>query len=208
MITGRRIDLRPVEPDDAAFLHELGNDRTVTQALVGWALPSSRWDREEELRRASSDANTRRLIILERDEAPPAGVGRPVGLTGLWQIDHREGTATTGIRLRSDAGGRGLGTDAVMTVMAWAFHDVGLRRLEGSILDFNAASFALYVDRCGWSVEGREREAVFRGGRWCDRYRVAILRPEFDALTDARAYVDLVVGVDTNPVARRPLTHG
>jgi len=199
MISGRAIDLRPVEPTDGRLLHELAGDPAVAQAVVGWAMPAGLADRIDHLATQLDDPMTRRLVIVERDGACD------VGITGLWELDHREGTATTGIRLRRDGWGRGLGTDAVMTLMAWAFHEVGLHRLETTILDFNAASLALYADRCGWTVEGREREAVLRGGRRCDRYRLGILRTEFDALDDAADHVRRVVGVDVTPAPARPV---
>ena len=196
MIAGRAVDLRPLEPADVDLLHDLADDPAVAQAVVGWAMPAGRAERAGHLAAGLADRATRRLVVVER------GAG-DVGLTGLWDLDHREGTATTGLRLRREAWGRGLGTDAVMTLMAWAFHEVGLRRLETTILDFNAASLALYADRCGWTVEGREREAQFRGGRWCDRYRLGILRTDFDALPAAAEAVARVVGVDVTPVPPR-----
>lgn len=200
MIAGRAVDLRPLEPSDVDLLHALADDPAVAQAVVGWAPPAGRAERAEHLAAGLADPRTRRLVVVERGAGAGAG---DVGLTGLWDVDHREGTATTGLRLRRDAWGRGLGTDAVMTLMAWAFHDVGLRRLETTILDFNAASLGLYADRCGWTVEGREREAQFRGGRWCDRYRLGILRADFDALPDATEAVGRVVGVDVTPAPPR-----
>ena len=201
MIAGRAVDLRPLEASDVDLLHALADDPAVAQAVVGWAPPVGRGERAEHLAASLADPRTRRLVVVERD-------GGDVGLTGLWDVDHREGTATTGLRLRRDAWGRGLGTDAVLTLMAWAFHDVGLRRLETTILDFNAASLALYVDRCGWTVEGREREAQWRGGRWCDRYRLGILRADLDGVPGAAEHVARIVGVDVTPAAARDVATG
>jgi hypothetical protein len=73
--------------------------------------------------------------------------------------------------------------------MAWSFYEVGLRRLHCTILDFNAASHGAYVRKCGWQIEGRQREAVFRNGRWNDLLHAAILKREFDTLIDAEEYV-------------------
>jgi RimJ/RimL family protein N-acetyltransferase len=73
---------------------------------------------------------------------------------------------------------------------------VGLRRLHGSILDFNTASMNAYVRRCGWRIEGVDREAIFRKGEWIDLYRVAVLRSDFDGLPNALEYVNQVCPVD------------
>jgi RimJ/RimL family protein N-acetyltransferase len=191
MIAGRHIDLRPVERDDLVFLHRLHNDPVTAGSVVDWSLPVSAAQQSAWYDRLGTDASSLRLTIVERS------TGDPVGLTGVWNMDHRNGTGWTGIKMASESGGRGLATDAVMATMAWAFAFSELRRLEGAILDFNAASHALYVRRCGWVVEGRERQKILRGGRYCDLYRVAILRDEFDALPDAMEYVNRVFPVDT-----------
>lgn len=198
MIHGRSVDLRPVERVDLEFLHRLHNDPRVAGSVVDWSPPVSMAEQLQWFEGLAADRRSTRLTILER------ATGLPVGLTGLWDIDHRNGTAWTGIKLTPDAGGRGLATDAVITVMAWAFAAVGVRRLESALLDFNAASFALYVGRCGWIVEGREREKVLRGGRRCDLLRVAILRREFEALDDASEYVERVLPGDLRPVIAAP----
>ena len=91
---------------------------------------------------------------------------------------------------------KGAGTDAIMLVNAWAFYDFGLRRLYGSILDFNGSSLGAYVKKAGWRIEGRERESIFRKGEWHDLLRVAILRSDFDSLSEAAEYVDYVCPVD------------
>lgn len=186
MISGRSVDLRPIEHGDLDFLRQLHNDPRVAGSVVDWSAPVSASQQERWFEALANDARSIRLTIVERS------TGLPVGLTGVWDIDRRNGTGWTGIKLAPDAGGRGLATDAVLLTMAWAFACAELRRLEGALLDFNTASFALYVGRCGWVVEGREREKVLRAGRHCDLIRVAVLRREFEALADAPEYVELV----------------
>lgn len=190
MIAGKRVDLRPVERGDLDFLRSLHNDPAVAGSVVDWSAPVSAAQQSAWFDRLGADTSSLRLTIVKRS------TGEPVGLTGVWDIDHRNGTGWTGIKMASESGGRGLATDAVMATMAWAFAFTELRRLEGALLDFNAASHALYVGRCGWVVEGRERQKILRGGRYCDLYRVAILRDEFEALPDAMEYVQRVFPVD------------
>jgi RimJ/RimL family protein N-acetyltransferase len=191
MIAGKQVDLRPVEAEDHEFLRHLHNDSVVAASVVDWSPPVSEAQHQRWFDGLAADRSSLRLTVVERSS------GTPVGLTGIWNIDHREGTGWTGIKMSPSSGGRGLGTDAVMAMMAWGFACVELRRMEGALLDFNAASHALYVGRCGWVVEGRERQKVLRGGRYCDLLRVAILRSEFEALPEAADYVGRVMPVDT-----------
>ena len=186
MLYGRVVGLRPVEPDDLGFLAELANHPQVRASVVGWDWPAARSPRP------GADPGRPFAVVL-------AATGQIVGRTGLWDLDWHNQSATTRIELMPGLTPKGAGTDAIMTLMAWAFYEVGLRRLHSTILDFNAASHGAYVRKCGWQIEGREREAVFRHGRWNDRLHLAILKREFDTLLDAEEYVGRLSAPPTAP---------
>lgn len=192
MIPGQAVRLRPVERSDLALLQELANDPVIGGLVVGWDFPVSMHGQERWLESSSPDRTTVRLMV---DDAETA---MPIGLTGLWEIDWHNRSALTATKLHPERVGRGMGSDSIMTLMAWAFYVVGLRRLHGAILDFNSASMNAYVGRCGWQVEGLEREAIFRKGEWIDLYRVAVLRSDFDALPNALEYVNRVCPADVS----------
>ena len=61
--------------------------------------------------------------------------------------------------------GKGVGTDAVMTLMKFAFEELNLNRLDGSWMEDNIASEKLYL-KCGWKVEGIKENAIFRNGKY------------------------------------------
>lgn len=198
MIDGKKIRLRAIEHHDLEFLLRLANDRTVSQSVVGWSLPLSMAHQERWFEASVGDQQTRRLMVVDQHS------DEPLGMTGLWDIDWHDRSALTATKLIPEAQGRGIGTDAILTLAAWAFLDVGLRRLHSTILDFNGASLGVYVQRCGWRIEGREREAVFRNGRWCDRYLIALLRDDFHRHPEAETYVRAVCPVDVEPVEPPP----
>jgi RimJ/RimL family protein N-acetyltransferase len=150
--------------------------------VVGWGWPSSL--RELDRWHAASQGNqTHRWVVLD-------GKSNIVGVTGLWDVDWHNRNALTAVKLGGvpNARGRGLGTDAIKLLMAYAFYDVGLERLYSSILAHNAASLTAYVDNCGWSVEGTSRRHVWRHGKFVDLLQIGVLRDEFDALPDADEY--------------------
>ena len=190
MIDGRLVSLRPTEEGDLDFLAALANDPQIRGMVVGWDWPVATSGQRAWLAGIVQDPGNIRLTILDKQSRSP------IGLTGLWDVDWHNRSALTGIKLMPDVSPKGAGSDAIMLVDAWTFYEVGLRRLHATILDFNAASMGAYVRRCGWRVEGRERQSVFRRGEWCDLYRVALLRSEFDDLKTAAEYVGYVCDID------------
>ncbi|MGC4808153.1 GNAT family N-acetyltransferase [Micromonospora sp. DT233] len=188
MLNGRLVAIRPTRVTDLDFLADLAVADGVRHHVVGWNWPIGRDGQEEWLRQSQRDPAVRRLTVAAVD------TDEPLGLTGLWEIDWHNRSALTAVKLMPGLAPRGAGTDSIMLIMAWAFYEVGLRRLHSTILPFNAPSLGAYVRKCGWRIEGRDREAVFRRGEWHDLLRVAMLRPEFDALADAEEYVQRVCG--------------
>lgn len=178
MIPGTQVTLRSLEPGDAELLWSLATDPAVCSNVVGWDFPPSRHGQEAWIAEQFRRQDTHRLTIVDRD-------GVAVGITGLWEIDWHNRSALTGVKMLPAHQGKGLAADAVLTTMCWSFNVVGLRRLHAALLDFNARSYALFVDRCGWRVEGREIESIFRGGAWRDLIRIAALKRDFDGRADA-----------------------
>lgn len=192
MIPGKKIYLRPIENCDGDFLSNLANHPAVSGAVVGFDFPISASGQTRWLEDATNNPSTKRLIVARKSD------DAAIGLTGLWDIDWHNQSALSAVKLHPDLTERGQGTDTIMTVMAWAFYCVNLRRLYGSILDFNAASLGAYVKKCGWRIEGRAKEAIFRRGAWHDLYQVAALRSDFETLSEAKTYIDLCAPVDTD----------
>ncbi|SCL24020.1 Protein N-acetyltransferase, RimJ/RimL family [Micromonospora rhizosphaerae] len=188
MLNGRLVELRPMIAEDLGFLATLANTTSVRANVVGWDWPVAPDGQREWLDKAIRDPKNHRLTVTD------LATGKPIGLAGLWEFDWHNRSAIAPIKIMPGLAPKGAGTDTIMLVMAWAFYEVGLHRVHGSILDLNAASLGLYLRRCGWREEGRERESIFRRGEWHDLIRVAALRSDFDALPDAEEYVERVCG--------------
>lgn len=192
MIKSAKLSLRPIELHDDDLLQKLMNDPYVTENVVGWSFPVSIFSQKNWIQSNNNNSNYR-LAVVDNNS------NKTIGITGLWEIDWHNQSAMSAIKLLPEYTKKGLGTEAIMLSMAWAFYSVGLRRLYAEILDFNGPSLGAYVKKCGWRVEGRQREAVFRRGEWHDLYNVAILKREFDALPAASEFINTVCPVDTTP---------
>mgnify|MGYP003815487553 CR=1 FL=1 len=62
--------------------------------------------------------------------------------------------------------GKGYAVDTVMAVMKYAFEELGLNRLDGSMIEYNEASLKMYLGKCGWKEEGRQRNWYFRKNKF------------------------------------------
>lgn len=190
MLANEMITLRPIELEDGPLLQKLINDPYISANVVGWGMGVSLFSQEQWIRSANESAS-HRLVICDNQ------THEAIGITGLWNIDWHNRSAMSGIKLLTGTHKKGLGTQALRLCMAWAFYCVGLRRLHATILDFNQASLHLYVKKCGFRVEGLQKQAIFRKGEWHDLYNVAILKQEFDALADAKPFIEMVCPIDT-----------
>ncbi|MGJ9411596.1 GNAT family N-acetyltransferase [Aeromicrobium sp. CF4.19] len=173
-MTNKSVTLRPLERDDLGFLAELANDPGVRNRVVGWDWPLARSTQEAWYDRAASSPTERRFTVLNE-------AGEPIGMTGLWDVDFRNGNAMTALKLGGsrDVRGQGYGAAAVRAIADFAFQDVGLHRLHSTILATNAPSLRVYIDKCGWREEGRLRQHVWRAGKHIDLVQVGILSSEY-----------------------------
>ena len=192
MIKSNKLSLRPIELNDDVILQQLINHPLVSENVVGWTFPVSLFSQKNWIQ-SNTNTLSYRLVVVDNE------TNEAIGITGLWDIDWHNQAAMSAIKLLPEKTKKGFGTEAIMLSMAWAFYNVGLRRLHGAILDFNGPSMGAYVKKCGWRVEGCQREAIFRKGEWHDLYSVAILKREFDALSTAFEFINAVCPVDTTP---------
>lgn len=187
MLKGKLVSIRAMEATDLPEVKAINEDPAVRGRVVGWGWPNSAAEMER-WHAGSQGGSTHRWIVEDTE-------GRVIGVTGLWDVDWQSRHALTALKLGGLSGvrDRGLGTDAIKLVMAFAFYDVGLNRLHSSILETNSASIKAYVEKCGWSIEGTSRMHVWRHGRFLDLLQIGVLREDFDGLPDAEEYRDIVL---------------
>ena len=104
--------------------------------------------------------------------------GRHIGNTTL-RIDPRHRQGYFEIYLgESDCRGRGYGRQALDCVLAYAFGELDLHRVWLLTLPENVAAENLYR-RAGFVLEGRQRQAILRNGRFQDQLQWSILCSEW-----------------------------
>lgn len=182
-IYGKKVILRAMEKSDCEMVREIFNDPEIENLVVVWAFPLSSYAQEQWFTNHYADQTNFRFVI----ETPEDGA---VGLATLINIDWKNRRAEHGIKLSNRKfHSKGIGTDAVMAIMRYAFDELGLNRLDGGWFDDNAASKGMYT-KCGWVAEGIRREYVFKSGEYRDLVIVGILASEYYSLIEKNHYWD------------------
>jgi RimJ/RimL family protein N-acetyltransferase len=102
-----------------------------------------------------------------------------LGTIRLDRVDPVEKRASLAIGLlRLEDQGRGHGTEAARRVLAYGFDELGLHRVSVRVLASNIRAIRSY-EKCGFQLEGRERETVFLDGDWRDDLIMGLLSREF-----------------------------
>ncbi len=103
-----------------------------------------------------------------------AGDGAFLGEVVLNDLDEDNRSAGFRIVLASSAHGQGYGTEATRLAVRYAFEDAGLHRVHLEVFDHNPRARHVY-EKCGFTVEGRHRDALLWDGEWHDTLTMAIL---------------------------------
>ena len=183
-IQGKKILLRAIELEDLPLLHKWANDPAIWPLLASWHFPTSMNDQRKWYESLSVHSLHQRFAI----EAPDVGL---IGTANLVDINWKDRNAFHGMMLGDvDIRGKGYGTDTIMTVMRYAFDELGLERLDGSMIEYNEVSLAVYVNKCGWKTEGRQRNYYFRKNRFWDKILVGVTREDYRELISRKNYWD------------------
>lgn len=117
-----------------------------------------------------------------------------IGFIGLDGIRWNHGDAFVGIGLgEREYWGKGYGTDAMRVLLRFAFEELNLHRVSLTVFEYNPRAIRSY-EKAGFTVEGRVREFVHRGGQRWDMICMGILRREWEQMQRVSAVTELKEG--------------
>ena len=151
---------------DALLAFELEN-RAFFEATIN-ARPPAYYSREGvagAIGAAIEDAAQDRGYQFLVKSAAGELLGR-INLSGIKRAHFQSGVL--GYRIGQSAGGRGIASEAVRQVLAIAFGQLGLKRIEADASVENAGSIRV-LERNGFVQYGRSRRSFELQGRWYDR---------------------------------------
>jgi RimJ/RimL family protein N-acetyltransferase len=176
MLEGKLVRLRPLEMADLDREHRWINDREVTRYLSA-RYPISRGEEEAWLREGTKSSFAEGAVLgIETND------GEHIGNLGLHTPDPDNRHAVLGIFIGEKQNwSGGYGTDAIITLLRFGFHQMALNRVSLHVFQFNERAIACYR-KCGFVEEARLRDHYYGEGRYWDVLVMGILRPEFDQL--------------------------
>jgi RimJ/RimL family protein N-acetyltransferase len=183
-IVGKKITLRAVEERDLPTLHKWSNDPYTQDIMGDIHFPSSFEYHKEWFNRLKDDKLNQRFAIVTPEDSI-------IGLSTIINIDWKNNHAWHGIMLGPvDMRGKGYGIDTVMTTMKYAFDELHMERLDGSMISYNEVSIKFYCEKLGWKKEGIRRNYYFRRGQYWDQIVVGITKQDYQELIAANKYWD------------------
>jgi RimJ/RimL family protein N-acetyltransferase len=180
MICGQTVVLRAFTRADLPTFVRWFNDQDVTKFLGGDMWPMSPESEDRWFERMLEDRQNRGVAIetLPRDGQP----GRLIGNVGLHHPSERNHNVELGIVIgEKDCWSQGYGTDAIRTMLRYAFDELNYHKVYLRVYDFNRRAIRCY-EKCGFQIEGQLRQHMFRNGAWHDEIVMGVLCDEFRAL--------------------------
>jgi RimJ/RimL family protein N-acetyltransferase len=174
-IEGRLIVLRRHRPDNIGAFRRWYADPEVARLTRYQATnpATEEIDRFFYARILGPDAFAMAIHVRETD--------RLIGSCAFSQLDGDSGSTLYHITIgEHDAWGKGYGTEATRLMLDHAFTRLGLHRVGLTVFAYNARAIRSY-EKCGFVIEGRSREAVFRDGRYWDEIHMSVIADEWEA---------------------------
>ena len=170
-LRGKKVSLRAVDDSEISLIADLINDPEVYLNLL--IIQSNRAQDSREFVDMMWKSNEHQLFaICGHDD-------RWLGMIGLHNINWIHRNSSSGIWIgKAEDRGKGYATDAKMLLCYHAFCTLNLHRLYTNSYEFNVAS-QKFNEKCGYKVEGRKREHMFRAGRYWDSIETGLLRSEW-----------------------------
>jgi len=152
------------------------NDERISRYLRP-RTPMSSVDQEDWFQDISKSKGSRQICTIVLKET-----NQPIGNIGMFKIDTLNRTATTGTAIGiEDLLGKGLGTEAKMLWLKYAFFNRNMRQIYSSAFAFNGRSQS-YSKKCGYKEIGRTPNHVYVDGQYHDVVHLMVTREDWEPL--------------------------
>ncbi|HVT02488.1 MAG TPA: GNAT family protein [Thermoanaerobaculia bacterium] len=172
MIAGDKVILRALEVHDLDRCYRWMNDPNIVRALKS-RYPMPFQGEEEWLEGAvRGRVNERHFAVEQREDR------LHIGNASIHDIDWISRTAAFGMFIGEPAAwNRGFGTDAIRTLVRFAFDEMNLRKLRINVFDYNERARHVLMS-VGFVQEGKLEREFYREGSYHDIVILSIFKNE------------------------------
>jgi diamine N-acetyltransferase len=173
-LSGEKLYLRPVEPEDYPLFHRWAND-PGTRGLTGDVRPSTYASLQEYYEQIQKAADRIWLAIVVRETQ------QVIGETGLLRMFPAWRTTDWSLILGDrQARGQGYGTEAALLMLDHAFGYQNFHRVSIGVVGFNNGALRFY-ERLGFKREGIQEDGYYYDHAYHDFVMMRLLEDEFRA---------------------------
>ncbi len=172
LLTGKKIRLRALEPEDLEWLYEWENDTEIWDISETFS-PVSRYLLKKYLENAHKDifeTKQLRLMIQILDKEDP------IGTVDLFDFDHFHKRAGVGILIADKTQRKkGYASESLDLVKSYCFELLKLNQVYCSISVKNKISLSLF-EKAGYIITGTRKKWNWNGSGFTDEYFLQLLR--------------------------------
>ncbi len=188
-LTGEKIALRsPEKSDYVESIVRWYNDHEVTKYLNRGINPYSVEDAAKDFESLAKETDGLTLSLCDLKS------GKLIGIVGLhsqnWIARSTEFRILVG---EKDFWGKGLGKEATMLMVAYAFERLNMHRVWLGVNAENKSAAETYL-KTNFKIEGELREDFFRNGRFYNVLRMGLLRGEYEEVKKTWPIFSLIKG--------------
>ena len=178
-ISGERVALGPLHRDLTEMTRSWYNDFAVIRSYAPLPRPITAEQWAVIYEQATTSERDIWFLIFVIDG------WRPIGFTGLQQVDFENRTAEYAILIgETDAWGKGYGTEVTQLMRDYAFDSLGLISLHLRVYEYNLGGVRAY-ERAGFRHAGRLRQTKSMGGQLWDTILMDCLAAEVESSSRA-----------------------
>jgi diamine N-acetyltransferase len=171
-LSGEKIYLRPIEPDDLPWFYMWAND-PETRGLTGEIRPSDYTATQANYEKIQKETDRVWLAVVVRE------TDQVIGETGLLRMYPAWRTTDWSLIIgEKTARGKGYGTEAARLMLDYAFGYQNFHRVAIGVVGFNIEALRFY-ERLGFQREGIQQDGYYYNHRYHDFVMLRMLEDEF-----------------------------
>ena len=173
-----QINFRPFRLSDAQFVNDLRRREDMERLIGGAKRPvalerDAKWI-EDIMLNDDQKSIYFAITFIQSDDI--------IGYTSISEIDYRNGTCFwSGIKVAPEHSGKGIGTQAALKILKYAFEELRMVRCKGECLEEHESVLKLLL-KIGFKKEGLMRSTIFKNGAHNNQWLLSVIKSDYEGI--------------------------